>query len=256
MTDTTEAPASSDGEPTIEEILASIRRIISDDPVPEEGGEEAPVMEEPAYQPPQDQQEDGGILHSVPAEPDDEPYVEPEEDIMDLTEMLEDEDAAEDDFDKLLSSIEEETLEPSTHDELPESFAMQPASIPPAPMPVQHTPPTPRPMRTAIQEPVVAAPAARDHFYDADLISQTTAHATADIMTQIGRGFDHTNKPYDPSDIGTLPVGIRTLETIVKELLRPMLKDWLDTNLPIITEKLVRREIRRLSRQAEEHFDG
>ena len=35
-----------------------------------------------------------------------------------------------------------------------------------------------------------------------------------------------------------------------------MLKDWLDTNLPIITEKLVRREIRRLSRQAEEHFDG
>src|SRR3989442_1215068 len=42
--------------------------------------------------------------------------------------------------------------------------------------------------------------------------------------------------------------GGRTLEEVVSELLRPMLKSWLDENLPEMVERLVRAEIERVSR--------
>jgi len=40
----------------------------------------------------------------------------------------------------------------------------------------------------------------------------------------------------------------RTLEDLVKEMLRPMLKGWLDDNLPSLVERIVRAEIERVSR--------
>ncbi|MGH6672885.1 MAG: PopZ family protein [Xanthobacteraceae bacterium] len=40
----------------------------------------------------------------------------------------------------------------------------------------------------------------------------------------------------------------RTLEDLVREMLRPMLKNWLDENLPGLVERLVRSEIERVSR--------
>ena len=40
----------------------------------------------------------------------------------------------------------------------------------------------------------------------------------------------------------------RTLEDLVSEMLRPMLKTWLDDNLPAMVERLVRAEIERVSR--------
>jgi cell pole-organizing protein PopZ len=40
----------------------------------------------------------------------------------------------------------------------------------------------------------------------------------------------------------------RTLEDLVKEMLRPMLKGWLDDNLPTMVERIVRAEIERVSR--------
>ena len=40
----------------------------------------------------------------------------------------------------------------------------------------------------------------------------------------------------------------RTIEDLVKEMLRPMLKGWLDDNLPGLVERLVRAEIERVSR--------
>ena len=41
----------------------------------------------------------------------------------------------------------------------------------------------------------------------------------------------------------------RTLEDLVKEMLRPMLKEWLDRNLPPMVERFVEREIVRLTRR-------
>lgn len=40
----------------------------------------------------------------------------------------------------------------------------------------------------------------------------------------------------------------RSLEDVVKDMMRPMLRDWLDDNLPPLVERLVREEIQRVSR--------
>ncbi|SEQ84667.1 hypothetical protein SAMN05216548_10878 [Faunimonas pinastri] len=52
------------------------------------------------------------------------------------------------------------------------------------------------------------------------------------------------------SDLATLVFtqNARTLDDVVADLLRPMLKDWLDENLPPLVERLVREEIERVSR--------
>lgn len=40
----------------------------------------------------------------------------------------------------------------------------------------------------------------------------------------------------------------RTLEDLVQDMLKPMLKEWLDANLPPLVERMVREEIERVSR--------
>ena len=40
----------------------------------------------------------------------------------------------------------------------------------------------------------------------------------------------------------------RTIDDVVEDLLRPMLRDWLDDNLPSMVERLVREEIERVAR--------
>jgi cell pole-organizing protein PopZ len=42
----------------------------------------------------------------------------------------------------------------------------------------------------------------------------------------------------------------KTLDGLVADLLRPMLKEWLDANLPAIAERLVKQEIERISAQS------
>jgi len=44
--------------------------------------------------------------------------------------------------------------------------------------------------------------------------------------------------------------GDNTLEGLVREMLKPMLRDWLDANLPELVETLVAREIERITGQA------
>jgi cell pole-organizing protein PopZ len=43
--------------------------------------------------------------------------------------------------------------------------------------------------------------------------------------------------------------GPETLEGLVREMLQPMLKGWLDANLPEIVEQMVAREIARITRK-------
>lgn len=47
----------------------------------------------------------------------------------------------------------------------------------------------------------------------------------------------------------SMPTSGRTLEDVVRELMRPLLKDWLDQNLSPIVEKAVRDEVERISRR-------
>jgi len=52
------------------------------------------------------------------------------------------------------------------------------------------------------------------------------------------------------------PHGGRTVEGLVTELIRPMLKTWLDDNLPALSERLVRAEVERVSRAKRLNADG
>ena len=44
-----------------------------------------------------------------------------------------------------------------------------------------------------------------------------------------------------------MPADTGALEAVVREMLRPMLKEWLDEHLPAIVEQLVTREIARIT---------
>jgi cell pole-organizing protein PopZ len=39
-----------------------------------------------------------------------------------------------------------------------------------------------------------------------------------------------------------------TIESLMRDMLRPMLKEWLDENLPSVVERMVEKEIARISR--------
>ncbi len=68
------------------------------------------------------------------------------------------------------------------------------------------------------------------------LLGAPAAGAVASAFETLERSVA---KPADP----------RTLEDIVREMLRPMLKTWLDENLPAIVTAQVAAEVERISRQ-------
>lgn len=80
------------------------------------------------------------------------------------------------------------------------------------------------------------------------LVSASTAAAATATFAQLARTLAQ-----EPTVSGSMPLGSgRTLEDLVKEMIRPMLKDWLDNNLPQIVEHAVRRELDRMTRRAED----
>jgi cell pole-organizing protein PopZ len=58
---------------------------------------------------------------------------------------------------------------------------------------------------------------------------------------QIARSFDELAAAIDGGER-------RSLDEIAQDMLRPMLQDWLDDNLPTLVERLVREEIERVAR--------
>ncbi|MDJ0277597.1 DUF2497 domain-containing protein [Sphingomonas sp. 2R-10] len=81
--------------------------------------------------------------------------------------------------------------------------------------------------------PAAAAPAATG---DASIVSDRAAEASRGALDQLSRMLV---KPETP--------GNDSLEGLVRELLRPMLREWLDAKLPGIVEAMVSREIARIS---------
>ncbi|WP_408612118.1 PopZ family protein [Candidatus Liberibacter brunswickensis] len=64
---------------------------------------------------------------------------------------------------------------------------------------------------------------------------------SSDIGDKVSASFDQLVKALKES-------GSRSLDQISIDLLRPMLREWLDDNLPGIVERLVREEIERIAR--------
>jgi uncharacterized protein len=78
------------------------------------------------------------------------------------------------------------------------------------------------------------------------ILSSTTSGAAAAAFAQLG------SLPRERRRDGELPLGgvDRTLEDIVRDMLRPLLQTWLDENLPGVVERLVREEIARVVGEA------
>ena len=62
------------------------------------------------------------------------------------------------------------------------------------------------------------------------------------------RPWRQSNSAFNTLAHTVLSNNARTLEDLVKEMLRPMLKSWLDDNLPGLVERIVKAEIERVSR--------
>jgi len=174
-------------EPTMEEILASIRRIISEDDAPPAETLAAP---EPA---------------PAPVEPEDE-------DVLELTDAI------------------EASAPLETHGDLD-------VYEPPAPEPEAAWTPEPEP------EPVYSAPEPEPEPYvppgysaqDDDLIGAAAASATVSAFGRLEAAL-------------AMPAAGRTLEEVVRELLKPLLKQWLDDNLPRIAEAKVAEAVEKVLR--------
>ena len=82
--------------------------------------------------------------------------------------------------------------------------------------------------------PAPAPPPAPALQLDSSLISNTTKAAVDNAFNSLANTVLGNNA--------------RTLEDLVKEMLRPMLKSWLDDNLPSVVDRIVRAEIERVSR--------
>jgi uncharacterized protein len=220
-------------EPSMEEILASIRRIIADDdatrPAPA-AAEAAKAAARPAAAPPR------SPLPGPPAP-------RPEANIPDIH----DEASA---FDPAAAG--DAILDDQASDilDLTESMATpMPRQPSPAPSPMPDPAPQFRKIEgysdvsfdEAEQRPPapLAAEEARAHIArQANDVSQLLSNATSAAVDSAFNALAQT----------VLVQNARTLEDLVREMLRPMLKTWLDDNLPGMVERLVRAEIERVAR--------
>jgi cell pole-organizing protein PopZ len=176
-------------EPTMEEILASIRRIISEDDAPAAEGEEAAAAEEPAT--------------AAAAEPEPEPEPEPAAAEPEPVAAAQPEPAP---------PVEEEALELTEKVETHGDLDVLPTA---AAEPVSEPTPAPAPL--------------------AALVSEQASSAAASAFGQLSAAI-------------LMPPGDRTLEDVVRELLRPLLQQWLDANLPVIVQQTVEAEVERIAR--------
>jgi cell pole-organizing protein PopZ len=178
----------------MEEILASIRRIISEDETPAEAAP-APEPEPEAA---------AATPESAPAIDDQIAAIREAAGVA----------ATEDDDDGDL----ELTQKVETHGDLdfvepePEPERAPEPELPPQPEPVAEAP---APVSALVSDHVAAAAAA------------TFGRLTANIG---------------------MPASDRTLEDVVREMLRPMLQQWLDDNLPAIVQEAVQAEVERIAR--------
>jgi uncharacterized protein len=189
-------------EPTMEEILASIRRIIADDDASKSG--------------PGPQVKQFPTLAAAPgAAPAPTPAAANNQDDMDAMLAAHDSEAKNADVLELTEAMQSNAAAFSTIDGPPDVVFND------APEAGEPTAEAPR--------AVAAMP-----FSDRPLVSPRTAA----VVDMAFNSLAHT----------VLVQNSRTLEDLVREMLKPMLKAWLDDNLPNMVERLVRAEIERVSR--------
>ena len=236
-------------EPSMEEILASIRRIIADDeakPPPAEKAAgpvavpEPPKPEKPAPPPAKPAMADIPPSKIAPAAPvkaaPPAPAPPPPAPVVSNNQ---------DDIDALLSGLDEATSPEEIRPPQPEAEVFEltdemamPSVAPPQPS-FQRVEPQDdiEFTESAASRAINRQPAYDPPSFEAPsqpILSQSTVSAVESAFNTLA----HT----------VLSNNARTLEDLVKEMLRPMLKSWLDDNLPGMVERIVKAEIERVSR--------
>jgi cell pole-organizing protein PopZ len=192
----------------MEEILASIRRIIADD----DATKSVPRAAEPPKPAPR------------PVPPPPRIMPEPPPPAMDVSEERA-EPAVTDAFDEPVEEESSDILDLTESMTTP-AFDPAPPAPPPSPLQAAAAGPAPSPPRSD--------PAALRFGSESGLLSRETSAAVDSAFNALAQTV--------------LVQNARTLEDLVREMLRPMLKSWLDDNLPGMVERLVRAEIERVAR--------
>jgi cell pole-organizing protein PopZ len=258
-------------EPSMEEILASIRRIIADDEAKPPAADVKPVAaEKPAAPPPPAKAEKPAAPAPAPksaisdippskvapapppkavapppaAAPAPPPPAPPPAAAASNNQ---------DDIDALLNGLDEATTEeeirPAQPEAEPEVFEltddMAVAMAPPPKPAFQKVEPEDdlEFTETAASRAINRPPAYEPPAFDPQPAASTPqaailSHSTVSAVESAFNTLAHT----------VLSNNARTLEDLVKEMLRPMLKSWLDDNLPGLVERIVKAEIERVSR--------
>jgi cell pole-organizing protein PopZ len=245
----------------MEEILASIRRIIADDEAKPPGGDkpaaavapaaspapakaEKPVAPAPAPKPavmtdiPPSKIPAAAAKPAAPAQPP--PAPPPPAPAASASN-------SQDDIDALLNGLDEATTEEEIRPPQPdgEVFDLTDDMAVPSVAPPQASFHRIEPdddleftesaaSKTIQRAPAYDPPPAVPSPPSPPILSQTTVSAVESAFNTLA----HT----------VLSNNARTLEDLVKEMLRPMLKSWLDDNLPGLVERIVKAEIERVSR--------
>lgn len=218
----------------MEEILASIRRIIADDDAKAPPAAAVVAAAPPAAAaapppmstvPPSPME----FLRDIPPAP---PPPAPEQEAADILELTDEMRAPE---------PEPPAMRFTTVDAQPDIVFSETAPEPEPLEPEQEPEPEiPEPVMAATESPAAdALELARQTLteqmeMDRPLLSRSASVAVDSAFASL----THT----------VLSQNARTLDDLVKEMLRPMLKSWLDDNLPSLVERLVRAEIERVSR--------
>jgi uncharacterized protein len=79
---------------------------------------------------------------------------------------------------------------------------------------------------------------------EAELISPVSAGAARQSIDQLAAALNGGTQPPAPSSAAMSGM---TIEALAEAALKPMLKDWLDSNLPPMVERIVAREIARIT---------
>jgi cell pole-organizing protein PopZ len=227
----------------MEEILASIRRIIADDeakPAAAEKPASPPVAAKPAVMkdiPPSAIAPAPKPVGAAPkpAPPPPAPAPEPVAS------------NNQDDIDAMLASLDAATPEadirPAQPEPEPDVFELTDEMALPAPAPAPAAATFSKVEPQDDIEFTEAKAARRQATYEPPFESAAPArpilsHSTVSAVESAFHSLANT----------VLSNNARTLEDLVKEMLRPMLKSWLDDNLPGLVERIVKAEIERVSR--------
>jgi hypothetical protein len=229
----------------MEEILASIRRIIADDEAKPDTAEkpaspaaaakpEKPAAVAPAAKPAAMKDiPPSAIPAAQPAVAKAPPPAAPAPAVSN----------SQDDIDAMLAGLDEATSEAEIRPAQPESEVFEltdEMAVPDAPQPPFQTIEPEDDLeftemaaaKTAPRQPAFEPP------FESPPPQQILSHSTVSAVESAFNSLAHT----------VLSNNARTLEDLVKEMLRPMLKSWLDDNLPGLVERIVKAEIERVSR--------